>query len=85
MFARTPSLTRAAVSYPITSPLGDQNYWILDTDYDTYAAVWSCKRLSFGHRESGQIMSRKPTLDLATVQKLRRRFESFGINEHYFR
>lgn len=30
-------------------------------------------------------MSRKPTLDTAIVRKLRQKFESFGINEHYFR
>jgi hypothetical protein len=72
------------VSYPITAPLGDQNYWVIMTDYDSYAAVWSCQRIMFGHRESAQIMSRKPSLDPTIVQKIRKRFESFGINEHYF-
>lgn len=72
------------VSYPITAPLGDQNYWVIMTDYDSYAAVWSCQRIMFGHRESAQIMSRKPNLDIEVVRKIRKRFESFGINEHYF-
>jgi len=72
------------VSYPITAPLGDQNYWVIMTDYDSYAAVWSCQRIMFGHRESAQIMSRKPTLDIEIVRKIRKRFDSFGINEHYF-
>ena len=72
------------VSYPITAPLGDQNYWVIMTDYDSYAAVWSCQRIMFGHRESAQIMSRKPTLDIEIVRKIRKRIESFGINEHYF-
>lgn len=72
------------VSYPITAPLGDQSYWVIMTDYDSYAAVWSCQRIMFGHRESAQIMSRKPTLDIEIVRKIRKRFDSFGINEHYF-
>ena len=72
------------ISFPMSAPLGDQNYQVMMTDYDSYAAVWSCQRLLFGHRESGQIMSRKPTLDNQIVQKIRKRFESFGINEHYF-
>lgn len=53
------------------------------TDYDQYAAVWQCNRVLFGHRQSGQIMSRKPFLDPEIVRKIRNRFESFGINEHY--
>lgn len=72
------------ISFPITAPLGDQNYQVIMTDYESYAAVWSCQRILFGHRESAQIMSRKPTLDNAIVQKIRNRFESYGINEHYF-
>jgi len=72
------------VKYPITAPLGDQNYWVIMTDYESYAAVWSCQRVLWGHRESAQIMSRKPNLDIQVVQKIRKRFESFGINEHYF-
>lgn len=53
------------------------------TDYDSYAAVWQCNRVLFGHRQSGQIMSRKPYLDAEIIRKIRNRFESFGINEHY--
>lgn len=56
---------------------------VMMTDYDSYAAVWQCNRVLFGHRQSGQIMSRKPTLDADIVRKIRARFESFGINEHY--
>jgi len=73
------------VSFPYSSPLGDQNYWVIMTDYEQYAAVWSCQRIFFGHRESAQIMSRKPEgLSREILAKLRKRFENFGINEHYF-
>lgn len=54
------------------------------SDYEQYAAVWSCQRILFGHRESAQIMSRKPTLSRDVITKIRKRFETFGINEHYF-
>ena len=70
------------ISFPMS--LGDQDYQVMMTDYDSYAAVWSCQRILFGHRESAQIMSRKPTLDNMIIQKIRKRFESFSIDEHYF-
>ncbi|KAI1290428.1 Apolipoprotein D [Halotydeus destructor] len=73
------------VDFPYSTPLGDQNYWVIMTDYEQYAAVWSCQRLlGIGHRESAQIMSRTPTLNRDVIQKIRKRFETFGINEHYF-
>lgn len=68
----------------MSSALGDQDYQMMMTDYDSFAAVWSCKRILFGHRQSAQIMSRKPQLDNHVVQKIRKRFESFGIDEHEF-
>jgi len=72
------------VDYPYSLPLGKQNYWVVMTDYEQYAAVWSCQRLWFGHRESAQIMSRTTSLPREVTRKIRSRFESFHINEHYF-
>jgi len=72
------------VEYPFSSPLGKQNYWVVMTDYEQYAAVWSCQRILFGHRESAQIMSRTTDLPREVLNKIRKRFEGFGVNEHYF-
>lgn len=66
----------------LASPLGHQNYWIIDTDYKSFAAVWSCQKLLFGHRQSAQIMSRTTDLPLDKIRQLRQQFESFGINQH---
>lgn len=54
------------------------------TDYESYALVWQCERVLFGHRQSAQIMSRKRTLDRELINKLRKRVENYGINSHYF-
>lgn len=39
-----------------------QNYWVLDTDYDNYALVWSCAEFYLNHYQLIWIFSRKPTL-----------------------
>lgn len=59
-------------------------FQVVMTDYEQYAAVWSCQRILFGHRESAHIMSRTPELNREVILKIRKRFESFGVNEHYF-
>ncbi|XP_015794744.1 apolipoprotein D [Tetranychus urticae] len=83
-FAKNEPKSAMRVDYPITTPLGSQNYWVLDTDYTSYAAVWSCQKILFGHRQSAQIMSRTSDLPKEKIRELRQKFESYGINEHDF-
>lgn len=39
-----------------------QNYWVLDTDYENYALVWSCADFVLNHYQLIWLFSRKTTL-----------------------
>lgn len=59
--------------------LGSASYVVYDTDYDSYAAVFSCQKIALWHRLSASIMSRKPILDPSVIYKLRRLFQAHKI------
>jgi len=59
-------------------------YWVLSTDYETYAAVYSCTDLGNTQTEFAWILSRKRTLNAEAVTKLMNLFESFGIDTSHF-
>ncbi|KFM79275.1 Apolipoprotein D, partial [Stegodyphus mimosarum] len=50
------------------------NYWILSTDYDNYALVWSCNHIwltfQYARTENLWILSRKRTLPEETIKEL---------------
>ena len=61
------------------------NYWVLDTDYDTYTLIYSCTNiLGISHFEFGWILARTRTLPDETIQKLFGIMEGFHINTHHF-
>jgi lipocalin len=60
---------------PILSPQG--NYWILDTDYNTYALVYSCQRIFGVKLQVSWYLSRSQTLNQATIAKLDQTLKSF--------
>lgn len=39
-FIEGPTVAKLWVTFPSVG--GEAPYWVLDTDYDTYALVWSC-------------------------------------------
>uniref|UniRef100_A0A8C6LE73 Apolipoprotein D n=1 Tax=Nothobranchius furzeri TaxID=105023 RepID=A0A8C6LE73_NOTFU len=45
-------------------------YWVLSTDYDSYALVYSCTDLGVIHVDFTWILSRTPTLPEETLQEL---------------
>ncbi|GBP17935.1 Apolipoprotein D [Eumeta japonica] len=58
------------VSFPIagTNFTTESDYWILDTDYDNYALVYSCRNLDGDERVvSSWKLSRTPTLDASST------------------
>ncbi|XP_059471765.1 apolipoprotein D-like [Neocloeon triangulifer] len=69
------------VKFPL-SIAGDASYIVFDTDYDTYAAVFTCQKLAIAHRRSATILSRKKTLDSAVILKLRNKLNNFGVDPH---
>ena len=64
---------------PVRAP-----YWIVDTDYDNYSLVWSCTDIVVLNFDFAWILSRKPTLDDATVEKLKQKLASFGVKTDGF-
>uniref|UniRef100_A0A182YPT4 Apolipoprotein D n=1 Tax=Anopheles stephensi TaxID=30069 RepID=A0A182YPT4_ANOST len=45
------------------TPNDESNYWVLDTDYENYALVWSCRPIGEERsRESYGLLSRTPSL-----------------------
>ena len=64
---------------PVRAP-----YWVVDTDYDNYTLVWSCTDVLLANLEFAWILSRKRTLDDATVERLKQKLASFGVKTSGF-
>jgi len=71
------------VRFPL-SLAGKSDYVVFATDYENYAAVYSCQSILFSHRRSASILSRTKTLSPMFVNKVRTKLESFGVNPHDF-
>ncbi|KAM9323113.1 apolipoprotein D-like [Pholidichthys leucotaenia] len=55
-------------------------YWVLSTDYDNYALVYSCTDLEVFHGEFIWILSRQPTLSQETLMELHSILSSIGTS-----
>lgn len=54
-------------------------YWVLSTDYDNYALVYSCTDLGVLHVDFAWILSREPTLPEETIEELHSTLSSIGV------
>ena len=80
IFAYINSIMSVSISgAPVRAP-----YWIVDTDYDNYSLVWSCTDVLLANLEFSWILSRKRTLDDATVERLKQKLASFGVKTSGF-
>lgn len=62
------------------------NYYILKTDYDSYAVMWSCNNLmggSLGHTETLWLLSRTPVMREETKHKIYGFLDEHKIRRHY--
>uniref|UniRef100_A0A182SV90 Lipocln_cytosolic_FA-bd_dom domain-containing protein n=2 Tax=Neocellia TaxID=44535 RepID=A0A182SV90_9DIPT len=59
---------RMTVRFPL-SVAGSAKFVVFMTDYDTYAGVFSCQKIPFGHRQSATLLSRTRDLDKIYVDK----------------
>nr|UEP64335.1 teratocyte lipocalin [Cotesia flavipes] len=72
---------RMKIRFPL-SVAGSASYTVVATDYDTYAAIFTCQKLAFAHRRSATILSRSKELDKIFVDKMRTRLSSFGVDPY---
>uniref|UniRef100_A0A3P9K5L3 Apolipoprotein D n=1 Tax=Oryzias latipes TaxID=8090 RepID=A0A3P9K5L3_ORYLA len=54
-------------------------YWVLSTDYNNFALVYSCTDLELIHTDFVWILSRTPTLPQETLEKLQNILTSIGV------
>ncbi|XP_053401113.1 apolipoprotein D-like [Mercenaria mercenaria] len=72
------------VQFSEKSPYAD--YWVLDTDYETYTLIYSCINiLDVTHLDFSWILSRKPTLDPEIKARLFQKVESYGIKSKNYK
>merc|ERR1711942_70373 len=55
-------------------------YWVLDTDYETFTVVYSCSNLLIYRKEFLWIMSRERTLSAETHQNIYKMLKDYGIS-----
>ncbi|KAK6185573.1 hypothetical protein SNE40_007777 [Patella caerulea] len=60
-------------------------YLIVETDYDNYSVVYSCKTIGFLKSETAWVLTRSTTgLSEDTLHGVLRRLESYGIESNHF-
>ncbi|XP_022902741.1 apolipoprotein D-like [Onthophagus taurus] len=68
------------VKFPLN--LGSASYTVFMTDYQNYAAIFTCQKLPLSNRQSVSILSRKKVLDKLYLDKIQQRMSSFGVNPY---
>jgi len=69
------------VKFPL-NPIGESDFTIFMTDYETYAGIFTCQKLTFAHRQSATLLSRTRDLDKLYVDKMRTRLGSFNVDPY---
>jgi len=74
---------RLGVRFSTAQPYGA--YWVVETDYDNYSLVYSCgPLLGLAHVEMAWLLTRRPELEQATVDRLFGRLKQGGVNTGHF-
>ena len=60
------------------------DYWVLETDYNTYSLVYSCRSVLGNKSEFAWILSRRNTLSQDIVNNLRNKLTAYGIDVNQF-
>lgn len=56
--------------HSVSDIAGEADFLVFMTDYSSYAGIFTCQKILFGHTKSATILSRKPTLDKAVVNQV---------------
>ncbi|VEN42820.1 unnamed protein product [Callosobruchus maculatus] len=70
---------KMTVKFPL-SVAGTSSFTVFATDYETYAGIFTCQKLTFAHRQSATILSRRRTLDKMYIDKLRNKLANAQID-----
>ncbi|KAG7200009.1 hypothetical protein KM043_014430 [Ampulex compressa] len=70
---------RMEVRFPL-SVAGSASHVVFTTDYDNYAAIFTCQKMAFAHRQSATILSRRRDLDKPYVDKIRQKLSTYGVD-----
>ena len=62
----------------------DGNYYVLDTDYTTYTAVYDCATIGAFTFEYAWLMGRNSSLTQQQLATARAAYTKFGINTNTF-
>ncbi|KAI5639684.1 lipocalin-like domain-containing protein [Phthorimaea operculella] len=68
-------------SMPINFPAP---YWVVDTDYDSYAVVWGCNDFGLFHTRNAWILTRERNPPLSVMEKAYAASDKNNINRAYF-
>jgi len=78
LFPDEAKSARMKVSFPLNP--GQADLTVVMTDYTKYAAFFTCQKLLVFSRQSAVILAREPELDDSTIEKLRSKLSSYGVN-----
>ncbi|XP_047532917.1 apolipoprotein D-like [Vanessa atalanta] len=59
-------------------------YWVVDTDYDNFALVWSCYEFGVFHTRNAWILTRERDPPVETLEKAYAAADKNNINRAYF-
>lgn len=79
-----PNESKLLVTFPSVPFTGDAPYWVLETDYDNYAVVWSCRSFGILNAKIIWILARESSPSLAIMQKAYQVLDRNRISRAYF-
>lgn len=84
-YAKDPSQP-ARLSLHLDGVPFEGNYWLIDTDYDNYALVYSCSDLprGMGRLDQGFVLSRGKNYDDELVKRLTNQLVVYGVDPSQF-
>ncbi|KOC60382.1 Apolipoprotein D [Habropoda laboriosa] len=75
---------KLTVTFPSLPVQVGAPYWILDTDYTTYAVVWSCSNFGVFSMRNVWILAREPKPPVAVLEKAYQVLDKNSISRAYF-
>merc|ERR1712076_23679 len=80
----TNAPAKLKLRFSLLAPWG--NYWVIDTDYDTYTMIYSCSGIvGITHYEFGWILAREKNITEEVKTKLFNEAKSYGIDTSNFK